>query len=399
MNVVITPGRLQGTVMAPPSKSEAHRLLIAMALADKPSRLRLTACNADVAATMRCLEALGAQIKEKDGCVWVQPIKAARQNVLCDCGESGSTLRFITPVAAALGGAALRGCGRLAERPMEPLLSLLRGHGCAVSEEGLPLKVSGGLKSGTYALRGDISSQFVTGLLYALPLLEGDSEIVLTTPLQSRGYVEMTLQVLRRFGIAIQERENAFVIPGRQRYTVPGEELTAEGDWSGAAFWYGANFAGGDVRIEGLRADSAQGDKVIAQLTQMLPDVMDVGDIPDLLPVLSVMACKKQGDTRFVNAYRLRSKESDRLEAGRQMIQALGGSAETTQDTMTVHGTGCLAGGVVDGMNDHRIVMSAAIAACLCEKEVTILGAEAANKSYPAFWKDFEQLGGKAHVL
>ena len=399
MNIAITPQRLRGCVTPPPSKSDAHRLLIAMALADKPSRLRLAATNADIDATMRCLSALGAQIQLQEDTVEMTPIAHSGAVAQCDCGESGSTLRFITPVAAALDGAVLTGCGRLGERPMEPLLSLLRDHGCRVSGEGLPLQVSGGLKSGVYALRGDISSQFVTGLLYALPMLAGDSEIHLTAPLQSRGYVDMTLRVLRQFGIIIEEKKNAYVIPGGQRYIAPAGELSPEGDWSGAAFWYGANYAGAEIDILGLLADSTQGDKVIAHLAQDLPDVVDVGNFPDLLPILSVMACKKQGNTHFVNAARLRIKESDRLDACEKMIQSLGGSAHATADSLTVQGTGCLAGGTVDGMNDHRIVMSTVIASCICEKEVVILGAEAAKKSYPAFLGDFEQLGGKFHVL
>lgn len=399
MNIVITPALLHGDVTPPPSKSDAHRLLIAAALADQKTTMRLHAGNDDIDATIRCLTALGAQIEKADGCVHITPIIAQKEKPLCDCGESGSTLRFITPVAAALQGAVLTGCGRLGDRPMEPLLSLLRDHGCVVSGEGLPLTVSGGLKNGTYALRGDISSQFVTGLLYALPLLQGDSDILLTTPLQSRGYVDMTLRALRQFGIVIEEKENAFHIPGGQRYIAPTGELSPEGDWSGAAFWYGANYVGGDVTIHGLIENSTQGDKAIAKLSQNLPDEIDVGNIPDLLPILSIMACKKAGVTRFVNAARLRIKESDRLYACETMIKNLGGQAETTPDTMTCFGTGRLVGGTVDGMNDHRIVMSAAIASCLCEKEVVILGAEAAKKSYPAFLRDFELLGGNVHVL
>lgn len=399
MNISISPALLHGSVTPPPSKSDAHRLLIAAALADRKTTMRLHAGNDDIDATIRCLHALGAVIEKKDGCVQITPIAAQKEKPLCDCGESGSTLRFITPVAAALQGAVLTGCGRLAERPMEPLLSLLRDHGCLVSAEGLPLTVSGGLKSGAYALRGDISSQFVTGLLYALPLLPGDSEIILTTPLQSRGYVDMTLRALRQFGIVIEEKENAFRIPGCQRYIAPEGELSPEGDWSGAAFWYGANYAGSDIAIHGLLENSTQGDKSIAYLAQELPDEIDVGNIPDLLPILSIMACKKMGTTRFVNAARLRIKESDRLYACESMIKNLGGKAETSPDTMTVFGTGRLVGGTVDSMNDHRIVMSAAIASCLCEKEVIILGAEAAKKSYPAFLRDFEQLGGNVHVL
>lgn len=399
MNISLSPALLHGSVTPPPSKSDAHRLLIAAALADRKTIMHLPVSNDDIDATIRCLAALGAGIEKKDDCVQITPITVPRVQPLCDCGESGSTLRFITPVAAALRGAVLTGRGRLSERPMEPLLSLLLSHGCDVSGEGLPLTVSGGLSSGVYALRGDISSQFVTGLLYALPLLPADSEIILTTPLQSRGYVDMTLRALGRFGIDIEETEHGFRIPGGQRYIAPEGALSPEGDWSGAAFWYGANYLGGDITLHGLSESSTQGDRAIAQLSQTLPDEIDVGDIPDLLPILSIMACKKTGVTRFVNAARLRIKESDRLYACETMIKALGGRAETTADTLTCRGTGRLCGGTVDGMNDHRIVMSAAIASCICEKEVIILGAEAAKKSYPAFLRDFEQLGGNVHVL
>ena len=399
MNIQITPALLRGSVTPSPSKSDAHRLLIAAALADKPLFMRLQAANDDINATIRCLAGLGAGIEKKEDGVHVSPIGQANALPCCDCGESGSTLRFITPVAAALSGAVLTGCGRLGERPMEPLLSLLRDHGCEVSDEGLPLTVSGGLQSGTYALRGDISSQFVTGLLYALPMLCGDSQILLTTPLQSRGYVDMTLRALRQFGIAIEEENNAFRIPGNQRYRSPMGELMPEGDWSGAAFWFGANYIGSDISVLGLQENSTQGDKAIAHLAKSLPDEIDVGDIPDLLPILSIMACKKSGTTRFVNAARLRIKESDRLQACEEMIRNLGGKAETAKDSMTVCGTGGLPGGTVDGMNDHRIVMSAAIASCICAAPITILGAEAVNKSYPAFFNDFKQLGGNAHVL
>ena len=381
MNIVITPKKLCGSVTPPPSKSHTHRLLIAAALADMPVHAPADAVSDDISATVRCLRALQEQ----------QP--------LCDCGESGSTLRFLTPVAAALHGARFTGSERLSERPIEPLLSLLRDHGCTISEDKLPFTVSGGLQSGVYALRGDVSSQFVTGLLFALPLLDGSSEIVLTTPLQSRGYVDMTLQVLAQFGIEILEKDSGFLIPGGQRYTAPQEKPIPEGDWSGAAFWYGVNACGGSVKVNGLNGPSAQGDSVVASLAQTLPDVIATGNIPDLVPVLSIMACKKAGDTHFVNAQRLRLKESDRLEACVQMILALGGSAENTQDTLTVHGNGCLRGGTVNGMNDHRIVMSAAVASCLCTEPVTITDANAVNKSYPAFWQDFEQLGGSIHVL
>jgi len=399
MNVRLTPARLQGSVAPPLSKSDAHRLLIAAALSDREALIHLQSGNDDIASTLRCLCALGAQVIQVEDGLRMRPICSPQEMPLLNCGESGSTLRFIAPIAAALRGAVMTGSGRLGERPMEPLLSLLRAHGCEVSGEGLPLRIVGGLQNGVYALRGDISSQFVSGLLYALPLLAGDSEIHLTTPLQSKGYVDMTLRALRRFGVAITEKENGFYVPGGQRYKAPEEELRPEGDWSGAAFWYGANYLGCNVNIAGLDADSTQGDKEIARLVQRLPDVIDVADIPDLLPILSVMACKKTGETRFVNAARLRIKESDRLDGCEKMIVNLGGSAYAKADSLTVHGSGALLGGTVDGRNDHRMVMAAAIASCICAEPVVIWGAQAVNKSYPDFFRDFEQLGGKIHVL
>ena len=380
MNVRITPALLHGAVTAPPSKSDAHRLLIAAALAGDMDRVRGAGVSADITATRACLTAL------------------LQGDRVLDCCDSGSTLRFLTPVAAALGGGTLTGSAQLAARPIRPLLKVLRAQGCEVKGDALPFSVGGGMHSGEYALPGDISSQFVSGLLFALPLLPGDSRIVLTTPLQSRGYVDMTVNTLGRFGIAVHETEDGYDVPGGQRYGLPAGNIWPEGDWSGAAFWYVANALGSKIEIDGVRDDSAQGDRAIAALCRELPDEVDMRDIPDLLPVLSVLACAKKGETRFTHAERLRIKESDRLSASERLIRDLGGDAVCGENELTVRGKR-LRGGTVDGMHDHRMVMAAAIAATVAQQPVTILGAEAADKSYPAFFEDYRRLGGKWDVV
>ncbi len=396
MNVRCYSARLCGTVDAPSSKSDAHRLLIAAALGDCPAEVGVFGISEDIAATARCLAALGAGICQTERGYAVSPIQDPSAMPLLDCGESGSTLRFLAPVAAALRGARLTGHGRLGQRPMQPLISALCTHGCTA--QGWPLEVSGGLKGGAYRLPGDVSSQYLTGLLLALPLCGEESVISLETPLQSRGYVDMTLRTLRRFGIAVHEEESGWRVPGGQRYQAPQSFLAAEGDWSNAAFWLAANALGGSVTVRGLCESSAQGDRAIARLSQKLPRIVDVSDIPDLAPILSVLAAARSGETRLTGTRRLRLKESDRVAGIAMMLRALGCGAEALDDALLICGGG-LRGGVVDALGDHRLAMSAAIAACACEGSVTILGAQAVNKSYPAFFADYQALGGKCDVL
>jgi len=253
-----------------------------------------------------------------------------------------------------------------------------------------------------YTLPGNVSSQFVTGLLYALPLLSGDSEIRMATPLESRGYVDMTIDTLAQFGVQVENRSyKVFRIPGGQAYR--GRDCTIESDWSQAGFWYAAIALGSPLKINGLNAFSTQGDMAVVShylhLTQPGNLEIDVSDCPDLLPPLAVMAAVRTGTTRFTNAARLRMKESDRLATTAAMVNALGGTAEELPEELVIHGQPHLSGGTVDGANDHRIVMAAAIAATACTAPVTILGAEAVNKSYPTFWKVYEALGGEFHVL
>lgn len=397
MNAVIHPGLLQGAAAAPPSKSHAHRLLIAGALSGGDCRILRPGDSEDITATVRCLGVLGAEVFREDDALFVRPGQLSAASVL-HCGESGSTLRFLLPVLCARGcDATLTGRGRLPERPLEPLLSSLRAHGAAIIGDRLPLQVCGGLRPGDYALPGSVSSQYFTGLLFALPLLPGDSTLTYTSPLESRPYVDLTLSVLRAFGIRIEETEGGWRVPGNQRYVSPGTVET-EGDWSAAAFFLGAKALGSAVNVLGLDPGSFQGDKAVEGMLSRIGGALDVSDTPDLLPVLSAVAAAMPGKTtRFTGAARLRIKESDRIAAMAEAIRALGGEAEEQTDGLTVHGKK-LTGGVVDGKNDHRIVMSAAVAATVCLGPVTILGAEAVNKSYPGFWRDFEALGGHVHV-
>lgn len=391
MNVTILPGRLKGAVTPPSSKSQTHRAVLALMLAQGEGKLSNLAVSQDIQATQDCVAAL------KSG----QPAQADGLPLL-DCGESGSTLRFLIPVALAVrGGGHFTGRGRLMERPQGPYIRLFEEKGISWNQEGACLTVAGQLEPGVYALPGNVSSQFITGLLYALPLLPGDSRIVLTTPLESRGYVDMTLDMLRRFDIKVEEQEDGFLVPGNQTYQA--RDLTLEADWSGAAFWYAANFLGAQVDIQGLNPDSVQGDRQIGTLYWKLARPgnvdIDLSQCPDLAPPLAVMAAVRKRTTRFVNAGRLRMKESDRLETIARTLNALGAKAQVGEDTLILEGLDHLEGGTVDGCNDHRIAMMAAVAAVACKEPVTILGAECVKKSYPRFWEDYTALGGEIHGL
>ena len=389
MDLCIRPGRLSGSVTPPPSKSMAHRVVLAQMLSAHPGKTENLSASQDILATEGCVAAL----------------KAAQSGVLphLDCGESGSTLRFLIPIALAMaGGGVFTGRGRLMERPQKPYFDIFDEKGISYGLTGGMLTIRGRLTPGVYRLPGNVSSQFVTGLLYALPLLEGDSEIVITSPLESRGYVDMTVDTLTRFGVAVENRHyERFLVPGNQRFQ--GRDAAIEADWSQAGFWYAAGFLGNPVELQGLDPASAQGDRVVSELCQQLAKPgdtdIDVSGCPDLLPPLAVMAAVRNGTTRFVNAARLRIKESDRLATVCAMLTTLGGQAEEGPDSLTVRGVEKLSGGTVDGANDHRIVMAAAIAATACTGPVTILGAEAVRKSYPTFWEEYDRLGGVTHVL
>ena len=406
MDVRITPKKLSGTVAPPPSKSQAHRLLIAAALGTGVSTVRGVAMSQDVEATLRCLTALGGHWKETaPGTLEITGIGGRRctENLpRLDCGESGSTLRFLIPIALAVaGGGVFTGHGRLMERPQGPYFDLFREKGIFFEQRDGVLTVRGKLTPGEYRLPGNVSSQFFTGLLFALPLLEGPSTIVPTTAVESWDYILMTLDALAGAGVAVPEprRGGAFSI---SPHPYRSFDRRVEADWSQAGFWYAAIALGSQVELEGLNAFSVQGDMAVVpnflRLTHTGDLDIDVSGIPDLLPPLAVMAAVRSGTTRFVNAARLRMKESDRLSTVCAMLEALGGTCQEGLDSLSVTG-GTLTGGTVDGANDHRIVMAAAIAATACAGPVTILGAECVKKSYPDFWEVYKNLGGEVHVL
>lgn len=385
MNLTITPTKLKGAITPPPSKSYSHRALIAAALAGGDSVLTNLADSKDITATRRCLDALatpGAQLP------------------LLDCGESGSTLRFLIPVALALrGGARFTGQGRLMERPQKPYFDIFAEKGVFYHQENGVLTVEGTLTAGEYTLPGDVSSQFVTGLLYALPLLpSGVSHIILSSPLESRAYVDMTVEVMARFGVQVTETADGWEVPAGQVYTPNTHHV--ESDWSQAGFFYAALGLDNELDIQGMNMNSTQGDRCIASYYDALCQdgdvVLDVSQCPDLVPPLAVHAAVRAGTTYITNAARLRIKESDRLATVTQTLNALGAKIEEHPDSLTIHGVEQLTGGIsVDCCNDHRIAMMAAVAATRCNAPITLMGAQCVEKSYPTFWEDYVRLGGQ----
>ena len=412
MTRTLSPGPRTGAIQIPASKSQAHRMLICAALSKAPSRLVLDGFSADIEATVQCLEALGARCEETANGLSVTPVGVCPAQARLDVGESGSTLRFLLPVLGALGiRAEVRMHGRLPERPLSPLWEVLEAHGMQLQQDGAVLHTAGQLCAGDYSLPGNVSSQFISGLLFALPLLGGNSTLTATGALQSARYVSMTEQALAEAGILTKKDGPVWQIGGGQRYASPAVQ-TVEGDWSNAAFFLcmGALSATG-VTVTGLNSTSLQADRAVteilvrfgAELTVSEDAVtvrrgvlhgitLDAGPIPDLVPVVSCLAALCDGETRVENAARLRLKESDRLQTTAALLSALGGSVRELPDGLIISGRGRLSGGTADACGDHRIAMSAAMAACGCEGPVTVSGSECVAKSYPAFWEDFASL-------
>lgn len=414
MDKIIAPRPLGGSIAAIASKSQAHRLLICAALADAQTSLSCAELSKDIVATAACLTALCADAAYQNGRYQITPRTRAAA-CRCDCGESGSTLRFLLPVAAALGTkTTLLLHGRLPERPLSPLWEALEAHGCKLSRPTADTVLcEGKLTGGTYRMAGNISSQFISGLLFALPLTGEGSDIMLTSPLESADYVRMTLAALRTFGIAVEERESGWHIPAGQRYRSCGSAVV-EGDWSNAAFWLTAGAISEAVTVTGLAPNSPQGDRRIADLLcrfgaevtwaasavtvrpRRLRGIdIDARDIPDLVPPLALAAACAEGTTRIYGAERLKIKESDRLQSVAGALNSLGAEVDILPDGLLIHG-GKLIGGTVDSQNDHRIAMLAAIASSVCAEPIRLLDAEAVEKSYPRFWADFDtmQRGG-----
>ena len=392
MDITIYPAKLQGELKAISSKSQSHRLLICAAFSDAPTTIDCTETSEDIEATVRCLNAIGANISRTSSGYQVLPIQIIPQSVIMDCGESGSTLRFMLPIVCALGiDATINLSGRLPFRPLSPLWEELMRMGCTLSKPNdNTIHASGKIRSGVYKIAGNISSQFISGLLFALSIMDGDSSIEVTGRLVSAPYVTMTCDVLSLFGV----KSEGFHICGSFPFHSPGK-VFVEGDWSNSAFFLVANALGNNVTVRNLAYDSCQGDRAIADILNHHSNspIISVKDIPDLMPILSVYFAS-HGGVVFSDIARLRWKESDRVDSVVKMLHALGIESSATENSLTVY-SGSFTAGTVNAYNDHRIAMAAAIAATVADGPVTILGAECVTKSYPSFWEEYKRLGGK----
>lgn len=419
-SICIEPKVLNGTVSMPPSKSAAHRAIICASLAKGVSVINNVSLSNDISATVDCMRRLGADITfNGDTLVINGSHTLSVASAVLDCGESGSTLRFLIPIAA-VGGVRTTfvGHGKLPQRPIGVLTDCLPLH-CTecTTQGGLPLSIQGQLHNGSFAVAGNISSQFITGLLLALPLLEGDSEIVLTSELQSSDYITMTTDAMKEFGVTVRRTAQGWHIPGGQRYQP--RNFKVEGDWSQAAFFMTAASLGGCITIDNLNLNSSQGDKACLELYKAFGADITVSEsgaiticrnrlnaleinaqnIPDMVPALAVTAALCTGTSVIYGAERLRIKECDRLGAMAHNLKLLGADITETQDGLIINGVPELKGGHVSGFNDHRIVMSMAAASVGCRNAVTVSDKESVNKSYPSFFEDFERLGGCCHVI
>lgn len=390
MDIIIHPKKLNGSIRAISSKSHAHRLLICAAFSDQNTQIKCRSTGEDINATAICLAALGAGIQQNDWGFSVTPITEYPSFVRLNVGQSATTLRFLLPIVGALGiDAEFIMEGRLPDRPLSPLWEEMERMGCRLSRPtSHTLRCSGKLKPGMYQLAGNVSSQFVSGLLLAFPLMSGRSDLKILGNLESRPYVDLTLQVLQNFGISCKDGSTA-----SGKYISPGE-LTVEGDWSSAAFFIGAKALGSHLSISGLSDLSLQADSAVGRLIQVLKEhaQIDVSNTPDLVPVLCVVAACCSG-AAFINIHRLRTKESDRVSAICAMLRALGCHAKADDDMLVVH-PGTFHGATIESCGDHRIAMAAAIAATVASGDVTITNAQCVSKSYPSFWEDYRKLGG-----
>ena len=391
MDLIIYPRKLCGEVNIIPSKSHAHRSLICAAFSDVSTQIICQTASQDIDATVRCLNALGADIQRTEKGYYVKPVSVVPDSAVLDCGESGSTLRFMLPLCASLGvNTVFQMHGRLPQRPLSPLWEELERMGCTLSRPtNDTIECRGQLHAGIYTIDGSVSSQFITGLMLALSLLPGNSQIQLTGNVESKPYIRLTEEVLSCFGVNC----TAYQFNGRLKLNSPGT-VYVEGDWSNAAFFLCANALGNNITLSGLQNDSVQGDRAVVSMLNQLTEYTTISgeDTPDLIPILSVVAGAVKGAS-FVNIGRLHIKESDRIASVAQMLTALGVPVLEGTDYLTIY-PGHYHGCIIDAHNDHRIAMSAAIASTVSDGPVVILGAECVAKSYPNFWEEFINLGG-----
>lgn len=420
--VKINPNKLEGKINIPPSKSLSHRAIICAALSQGESLIDNLIFSDDIDATCEAMRALGAKIEKTSA----RSLKISgkfpleiKEEVL-DCKESGSTLRFLIPISLlAEGKVEFQGQGKLVSRPLATYYNIFDQQGIEYKNNKgeLPLQLEGSLKPGEFEVEGDISSQFISGLMFTLPLLDGDSKIVIKGELESKGYVDLTIDMLEKFGIKVINKDyKEFIIEGGQKYEA--RDYRVEGDFSQAAFWLVAGMLGEKIDCRELDLDSLQGDKaildlilemggsldmkassVLAKKSHTKGIVIDASEWPDIVPILTVLAAFSQGQTKIVNAARLRIKESDRLKAISTELNKLGADVKELEDGLVINGGKALNGGKVDSWNDHRIAMALAIASIKCQGELTITNSDVVNKSYPHFWEDFKSVGGDIDEL
>lgn len=410
--IIVRPSSLSGKIKAIPSKTYGHRMIILSALSEKKSRLIIDKYNDDLLATLNCIKELGANYCIDGEILEITPIKKVKPKPLLNAEESGSTLRFIIPVATALyEKTVIDAKGSLKSRPIEALLDGLSSAGVKFSDTTLPIETFGKFIGGEIELPGHVSSQFITGILLAASITHKDTKIILTSNLESKAYVDVTIDVLKSYGIYVEKNCNGFFVKGGQ-ILKPQKEVIVEGDWSNAAPFLVAGALHGEVEITGLNIDSIQGDRVILDILKSFgaevfisdtikvkskekhPIKIDVNECPDLLPVLSILACGAVGQSVFTGCHRLKLKESDRLKNSMELINHLGGEAFIKDECLIVNGSGYLLGGKVKSFGDHRMVMAGTIASLISKNDIQIDGFTAINKSYPRFFKDFKYLGG-----
>ena len=422
----VYPHKLEGNVKIPPSKSMAHRAVICAALSDGVSRLTNIDYSDDIIATIKSMESLGAIITNKGEYLEVTGINNKdnkikdniNENRIIDCNESGSTLRFLVPIASLFDGVNnFIGRGNLGKRPLDTYYNIFDEQGIKYTyKEGiLDLKTEGRLKAGEFRVKGNISSQFITGLLFTLPLLDGDSKIIITTEMESKGYIDLTLSAMKDFGVEIINNDyKEFIVKGNQTYK--SRDYRVEGDYSQAAFYLCADALSNKIKADDLKLDSLQGDKEVIDILERMgvsfntvengligkvdgklkSTVIDGSQCPDIIPVVALTASLCEGTTEIINAERLRIKECDRLSAVTSELNKLGADIKEKKDGLIIKGVKSLKGGAeVWSHKDHRIAMTLAIASTVCEEPIVIKDYECVSKSYPKFWDDFKSIGGK----
>lgn len=417
--IKIKPKQLSGCVQVPPSKSMAHRAIICAALAKGQSIISGIEYSQDIKATISAMRSLGTIIIEYDDYLEIDGTTTFLKNKCdIDCEESGSTLRFMVPVSIVCeANVHFTGAERLGKRPLDVFYNIFDNQNIAYlyKEDALDLYIQGQLKAGTFEIPGNVSSQFISGLLFALPLMDEDSKVIITSELESKGYIDLTIQMLNQYGIQVENKNyQEFIIKGQQQYHPCDYQV--EADFSQAAFYLVAGALNNNVVLKGLNLDSYQGDKAAIEILESMgcsllrvedgyrivcdklhSTVIDGSQCPDIIPVIALCCALSEGITTINNIARLRIKECDRLSATVEVINALGGQAKEQDDAMVITGVTCLSGGNVSAYNDHRMAMMEAIASTVCSEEVTIDNKECVKKSYPSFWEHFTMLKGEYH--